>query len=96
MVGGGGPLLVLLQLSQVAIDGDSAARLGSALADLKPGSIRPALKNRIARIAVLGQALPDPAFLTAFGVGNDVVGDNLADDLLIGRAGRGRPLADIE
>ena len=39
LVGGGGALLALFQLGQIAIDGDAASILGAPLADLNPASI---------------------------------------------------------
>ena len=57
-----------LTVGQVAIDGDGAAGLGATLADLKPAPIGAALKQRFARVAMLGEPLAKPALTPALGV----------------------------
>ena len=68
LIGGGGPLLALLHLGQVAVDGDGAAGLGAALADLQPASVGAALQQRLAGMTVLGEPLPEPALLAPLGI----------------------------
>jgi hypothetical protein len=90
------PLLAFLDLGEVAVDGNRAAGLGAALADLEPAAIRAVLQQRLARMAMLGETLPDPALFLAFGVLDEAVRHCAADDLLKRRAGLRRPVAVVE
>ena len=62
-----------LTVGQVAIDGDGAARLGATLADLQPAPIGAALQQRLAGMAMLGEALAEPALFPALGVVDQAV-----------------------
>jgi hypothetical protein len=61
-------LLPLLELGDVGIDRDRAAVLGAPLADHHPAPIAAPLHLRLARIAVMAQAVGDPLLQAAFRV----------------------------
>ena len=65
LIGGGGALLALFQLGEVAVDGDAAGVLGAPLAHLNPASVGAVLEHGLAGIAVLRQALGDPGLRIA-------------------------------
>ena len=96
LVSGGGAALALLDLGQIAIDGDRAPCPGVTFAHLEPAAVRPMLEQRLARIAMQREALAEPAFALPPRVGNEAVLDGVADDLLEGRAGFRRPVAMVE
>ena len=65
LIGGGGTLLALFQLCQVAIGGNAASILGATLAHLNPASVGTVLEHGLAGVAVLRQAPGDPSLTIA-------------------------------
>ena len=65
LIGGGGALLAFLDVGEVAVDGDGAARLGAPLADLQPAPIGVAFQQWLAGMPMRGEALSQPAVFPA-------------------------------
>ena len=80
-------LLALLELGDVGIDRDCAAVLGAALADHHPAAVGAALHLRLARIAMLLQAIRNPFLDAAFRILDIAPFRSTADDGLERRAG---------
>ena len=96
LIGGGGTLLALFQVCQVAIGGNAASILGATLAHLNPASVGTVLEHVLAGVAVLRQAPGDPSLTIAPRVLNETAFHRVAKDVLIGGAGLMRPFPVIE